>query len=155
MLDIWPAQEACGSQLLERIRRLDDRGRDLSAGVEPEFGEGMFDVALRGALGDYEVCCDLPVGEALGNQVGDLTLTFGQNSSGAASGFLDWFAEGEGRDAASRRPIDKPRRKIRFETTLSEGATHFRLKLVVRAVQLGIYRALGGGRFSAGAPRRP
>lgn len=52
--------------------------RDLSSRGKTEFGEDVFHVALRGSLGYYEFIGDGLVGQAFGDQVGDLTLTFCQ-----------------------------------------------------------------------------
>ena len=51
---------------------------DLAARGEPQLGEDVLDVVLGGALGDEQPLGDLPVGEALGHQCGDLRLARAQ-----------------------------------------------------------------------------
>src|SRR5438105_3225689 len=52
---------------------------DLRAGVEAEFGEDVLDVAFDGTCGDDQEAGDLPVGQALRDQFGDLVLPTGQS----------------------------------------------------------------------------
>src|SRR5262249_33602212 len=61
-------------------------GGDLGAGGEAELGEDAFDVALGGAQGDDQFGGDLPVAQALGDQLGDLAFPGGQHAWGASRG---------------------------------------------------------------------
>jgi hypothetical protein len=59
---------------------------DLAAVLEAELGEDVLDVVLGGALSDVEEVGDLPVGEAAGDQLGDLAFAPGQAAGLAALG---------------------------------------------------------------------
>jgi hypothetical protein len=57
---------------------------DLAAVLEAELGEDVLDVVLCGAFRDVEEVGDLAVGEAAGDQLGDLAFASGQAAGLAA-----------------------------------------------------------------------
>jgi hypothetical protein len=57
---------------------LDHPGRDLRPGREAELGEDMFHMPSRRARRNHQPGADLLVGQTLGDQLGDLLLTFSQ-----------------------------------------------------------------------------
>jgi hypothetical protein len=57
---------------------------DLASPGEVQLGEDVLDVVLRGAFGDHEPFGDLPVGEALCDQLGDLSLARAQRREALA-----------------------------------------------------------------------
>ena len=67
-------------------RLLRDPGRDLCPGGEAEFGQDVLHVALRGAWRDHQAVGDGPVGQAFGDQVGDLAFPFGQFGDASPAG---------------------------------------------------------------------
>src|SRR5690349_23895553 len=71
-----------GSSRWSAIRRSTRCGthprRDLAAGAEAELGQDVLDVVLGGAFGDHEPLRDLAVGQAVGDEAGDLVLAAAQ-----------------------------------------------------------------------------
>src|SRR5215472_18409084 len=62
------------ADLLIRLLRLVQPGRDLAATREAELGEHVLDVIGHGSLGEHEPGRDLAVRPAQGDQPGDFTL---------------------------------------------------------------------------------
>src|SRR5712691_9864443 len=75
-------------------------GRDLSARVEPQLVEDAADVAVDGAFRDEKTRSDLLVAQAVGDQAGDVELSFRKQSRSCITwsrgGRVVRFAEGDG-----------------------------------------------------------
>jgi hypothetical protein len=52
----------------------------LGARPESQLGQDVLHVALGGALRDYELCSDLPIGQTLRDQLCDLELSLAQGT---------------------------------------------------------------------------
>src|SRR2546423_5172133 len=75
----WSTSPASSGQPEPRLTVLRVPGGDLGAAGEAELDEDVLDVALHGSLGEHQAGGDLLVGQALGDQPGDLALAAGQS----------------------------------------------------------------------------
>src|SRR2546423_11193650 len=75
----WSTSPASSGQPEPRLTVLRVPGGDLGAAGEAELDEDVLHVALHGSLGEHQAGGDLLVGQALGDQPGDLALAAGQS----------------------------------------------------------------------------
>lgn len=82
-----PSDPACNSSVVGRRwlftgSELGDEGCGLGAASHVEFGEDARDVVLDGLFGEEEAFTDLAVGQAVADEVEDLSLLLGEDGEG-------------------------------------------------------------------------
>jgi hypothetical protein len=69
----------CAHRLINFVSTLYNPGRDLRPGVEAKFRQDVLHVTLRSARCDHQAVGDGLIGQAFGDQVGDLALPLRQS----------------------------------------------------------------------------